>query len=470
MLTDNLSQLPFEHRVDTLVLNAVDCDTKGFAELLISLPGVFPSALLASLRRLHRSRMIGSRHFAMLEQDAKTRRDVHTYDRVLPPPHPLNYEWRFTNESALNILNVACRSTEPNGKILLYGTPGVARASLGSGIPRSVTFLGEDNEISRILHAENERLGSHLDIQLCGSRLLLNEADAVIIDPPWYQEYIASMLTSAAIACKVGGKIHFSLAPVGTSRSVYDQRSDVIKLAHSLGLELSKIEAGALRYETPFFEANAIAASGLAPVAEWRSADLVTFTKVAHIDLPSDTKSLNPNGWQEVTLGRMRLFVRNDPSCDSDGPFRLGQLVPGEVLPSVSRKDPRRHNANMWTSGNRIFKASDPTRLLRATNMDLSSLIIDGRSSKFPNSELDELLRIKYVLSSISQREAEEETSLFDEKSHCPETSIMRRSFTASKTTKFGRAMSTTSSKGISMLPSISPYSPSHTCQTSSMG
>lgn len=470
MLMENLSKLPFEHRVDTLVLSALESNTKGFPELLTSLPGVFPSALLASLRRLHRSEIIGSQHFAMLEHDAKRRRDVHTYCRVLPPPHPLNYEWRFTNESALNILNVACQSTSPNGKILLYGTPGVARASLRSGIPQAVTFLGEDNEVSRILHAENEKRGSHLDFQLCGSRLLCNEADAVIIDPPWYQEYIASMLTSAAFACKVGGKIHFSLAPVGTSRSVYDQRADVIRLAKSLGLELSKIEAGALRYETPFFEANALAASGLAPVAEWRSADLVTFTKVAHVDLLCDTNSLNPDSWQEVTIGRMRLFVKNDAGSDTTGPFRLGQLVPGEVLPSVSRKDPRRRDANVWTSGNRIFKASDPTRILRAVNMDLSSLIIDGRSSKLPKNELDELLRIKYVLSSISQREAEEETSLFDEKSHCPETSTMRRSFTALRTTKFGRAMSTTSSKGIFMRPSTLPYSPSHTCQTSSMG
>lgn len=470
MLMDRLSQLPFEHRVDALVSSALESNITGFPELLTNLPGIFPSALLASLRRLRRSAVIGAQHFLMLEHEAKTRRDVHTYDQSLPPPHPLNYEWRFTRESAQFLLNVACRSTSPGGTVLLFGTPGVARASLRSGIPQSITFLGEDNEVSSILRTENEKLGSPLDILLCGDRLPCNDADAVIIDPPWYQEYISAMLTSAAVACKVGGKVYFSLAPIGTSRSVYAQRAEVIRLALSLGLQLERIEAGALRYETPFFEANALSACGLSPVAEWRNADLVAFTKVAHVDVPSDTNCLNTDGWQEVNVGRMRLFIRNNHDCDIAYPFRLQPLVPGEVLPSVSRRDPRRHDANIWTSGNRIFKTNDPSRMLRAVNMDLPSLIYDGRSSKFSKNELDELLRIKYVLSSISQREAEEEAGLFDEKSHCPETLTMRRSFTASRTTKFGRATSITSSKGIFTRPFTLPYSPSHTCQTSSMG
>src|SRR5207248_3620298 len=33
----------------------------------------------------------------------------------------------------------------------------------------------------------------------------------------------------------------------------------------------------------------------------------------------------------------------------------LRSLVPGDILPTVSRRDPRRKNATVWTSGNRIF-------------------------------------------------------------------------------------------------------------------
>ena len=34
---------------------------------------------------------------------------------------------------------------------------------------------------------------------------------------------------------------------------------------------------------------------------------------------------------------------------------RLKSLVPGDILPTVSRRDPRRQQVDVWTSGNRVF-------------------------------------------------------------------------------------------------------------------
>jgi hypothetical protein len=40
-------------------------------------------------------------------------------------------------------------------------------------------------------------------------------------------------------------------------------------------------------------------------------------------------------------------------------------LVEGDILPSVSRRDLRRSQARLWTSGNRVFGCAAPSLLLR---------------------------------------------------------------------------------------------------------
>jgi dihydroorotase-like cyclic amidohydrolase len=42
----------------------------------------------------------------------------------------------------------------------------------------------------------------------------------------------------------------------------------------------------------------------------------------------------------------------------------LRSIVPGDILPSVSRRDPRRANADVWTSGNRIFACGGTSTLV----------------------------------------------------------------------------------------------------------
>lgn len=55
-------------------------------------------------------------------------------------------------------------------------------------------------------------------------------------------------------------------------------------------------------------------------------------------------------------------FRIKDGGADADG---LGDpsllpVVPSDILPSVSRCDPRRSAVDVWTSGNRIFRCQNP--------------------------------------------------------------------------------------------------------------
>lgn len=472
IINDNLSLLPFEHRVDVLVLDSIAREMSGFHELLRSLPGIFPSAVLASIRRLSKSHKITNQLRTAFEQEAKNRIESHSYDKSLPPPHPLNFEWRFTRDTALNLLQIAISDSRPGEDILLFGTPGVARVSLRAGVPNPLTFHGEDNAVTDILKHESRKANSQLRISTCGEELENNFADAVVIDPPWYQDYNLGMLKSASNACKLGGKIHLAMAPIGTNRSVFQQREIVLKLASELGLKLEVVRTNYLQYETPYFEANAMRAAGLAPIPVWRNADLATFSKTAvgsHTNTPSCVSS---SDWEEVTIGRMRLFVNTKTRRENQtfNPFQ--RVHEGDVLPSVSRHDPRRKSANVWTSGNRIFNSTCPDLIIWAARIELAELDQSplGRSTGPSQIEIDELLRIKYVLSCIAQREADEEASLFKEIQDCTGTLITPRSSSVSNITKLGGVMSTTSNTVPITQPSISPFSQSHTCRTSSMG
>jgi hypothetical protein len=44
----------------------------------------------------------------------------------------------------------------------------------------------------------------------------------------------------------------------------------------------------------------------------------------------------------------------------------LDQAVPGGVLPAVSRRDPRLRGVSIWTSGNRVYRSSCPSRIKAA--------------------------------------------------------------------------------------------------------
>ena len=67
----------------------------------------------------------------------------------------------------------------------------------------------------------------------------------------------------------------------------------------------------------------------------------------------------------------MRIRI-SEPDEGSDP--SLVQLVVGDVLPTVSRRDPRRSSARLWTSGNRIFGCAAPHALARLLELPPSEL------------------------------------------------------------------------------------------------
>lgn len=360
-----LSHTDFDVRVDAWTVAAIREGAKSFAALLRRLPGVYPTELLASVDRLVTQGALDAMSAAAIRQQSEVKGGRPAEGRsLLPLPHPLDFEWRFTSESSRVLLDQAAALTLPGDDLLLFGTPGLAAEALTLPIGRRLTLLAEANSVTDRLLALNRATGSPLDIAFCGAGLPRESANAVLLDPPWYPDFVRPMLAAAAHACRPGGAVLISLPPDGARPSAAADRQAAIALGARLGLSLQKHRPLSIRYETPFFECNALAATGIATPPQWRRGDLMIFRKTGVPGRPP-AASGHTRGWTELAIGRMRLFIRTRTGIH-DGNRGLISIVDGDILPTVSRRDPRRRLADVWTSGNRIFSTDNPQLVLEA--------------------------------------------------------------------------------------------------------
>ena len=154
-----------------------------------------------------------------------------------------------------------------------------------------------------------------------------------------------------------------SRAPEGTRPGILAERDDALAWARHLGLEIENEEAMALGYVSPPFERNALRVAGLSGLpTEWRRSDLVTF-RLKEVHRRSRPKPFVDVRWPEVSLGQVRVRVRRSAVDVGVDPV-LRTVVSGDVLDSVSSRDPRRENVSLWTSGNRVYGTNAPTALL----------------------------------------------------------------------------------------------------------
>ena len=432
------SKIPFERRVDQWLREQLIGNSANFHKAINNLPGVYPTAALASLKRLYNEGYVPSETYKTLEFQATKQQNTFEINPVFPLPHPINFEWRFTKQSSLNVLNIiqAYRGDD-DLPIMYFGTPGVAFEALRQRNVEPAIFIGEDNAVTELLAKRNDERNQPMQIQRCGDQLKPGCASTVVMDPPWYMDFIKPMLVAATQTLRMNGFIQFSMPPVGTGRSAYTQRQQIFEIADNLGLDVVKVRRAFLRYETPFFEANALRASGLSAYPDWRCGDLVTFVKRRANTICIDTRSLNAPVWREAVIGRMRLYIAQ---ASNTGEASLQSIVQNDILPSVSRKHPLRSKANVWTSGNRMFYSDNTDLLFLAatiTSTDINTFPFKDTYKLFPE-KFDELLRVRYKLHQLSIREAREEEFLRLGGSECGINSILPTLLTTSNTTSIG--------------------------------
>ena len=404
----------FWERIDALVCREAQRYGASFSDLMLRLPAIYPTEVVAALDRLVKAGRLPPHLGEQFQRQARhLLPPVGEARSLLPVPHPLDYEWRFTSDTARALLDRATNLTPNGGDILLFGTPGVAAEALTLPTARRLAFLAEDNAVTRRVICLNDATGAPLTIRFCSAGLPQDSADAVLLDPPWYMDFIRPMLAAAATACRSGGVVLLSIPPAATRPSAEADRAATLTFALRLGLELIGDEPLSLSYDTPFFETNALAAASLHPPAGWRRGDLLNFRKTRSASRPAPATSRRRE-WVEVPVGRMRLFIKG-VAADTGGSLGLIPIVSGDVLASVSRRDPRRRMATVWTSGNRIFRTDNPRLVLEAALSHGSAAKGAGVQPALWGSvpEREALERVGELISRLAERETWEERGAF---------------------------------------------------------
>lgn len=347
----------FTDLVDIWVLDAIASGITAFDQVVTSLPGVYPSLVLKSLQRLASTRLISKEILTKAERYVGQRqhRLANSYHSVtLPIPHPLDYDWRFSDSSVEHLLDECLLLSHSDDTVALLGAPSVLRLAIERKYPRQMILL-DVNPLIADCFAKAVSSAQVVQCDIGKDQLPDVLSSVVIVDPPWYEESMEAFLWAAGHLCTLGGHVLVSIPPSGTRPGIDQEWANFLHWAQKIGLTLIRVESGVLPYISPPFERNALRTEGLhtAPT-QWRRGNLAVFSHTHHTTTERPMVPPRDGKWVEEVLLGVRVRIRHSGEQGFKDPSLLS-VVPGNVLPSVSRRDGRRGFADIWTSGNRIF-------------------------------------------------------------------------------------------------------------------
>lgn len=344
------------------------------AELLESLPSVYPAAVV---RAIGTARGVKTKS-RQSECSNRAKRQRHIFDsfgreHYVPPPHPLDADWRFTSRTADSLLQKVATFSSPTSLSIALGTPSILEAKNRAGL-NSRMILIDANSLAVQACPQRLHKGDVLQCNVLVDPLPSVAADAIVVDPPWYYDEMAAFLWAARYMCRVGGRVLLSTPKVGTRPAILSELERLRSWSHSLGFVIEGFEPDLIEYESPFFEWNALRAEGVSDYPHnWRRADLLVL-RALHRSSVCRPRCSSHRKWQEVIIGEMRLRILEGTQNSFRDPS-LRSLAINDSPVSVSRRDSRKRDAKVWTSGNRVFDCSGPRVLLwiaRALEMQQS--------------------------------------------------------------------------------------------------
>jgi hypothetical protein len=347
-----------------------------WAALLDALPSVYPGIVRDSAMELGIWNNV--QHSKARIQLTRSKAQELWQQRKLSTPHALDGCWWFTDETQGTLSDWARRLSSDGDLVALFGAPTLFHYMQGEMTDRE--FVLVDRVIGTNCASEQGVEADLLHLRPTLSR----SATVAVVDPPWYVPETRAFLSAARANSAPTAKILLSVPPVGTRPDVALEWKELLAWCGGIGLRLIEYLPLSLRYLSPPFEANALRAAGVpsCPV-DWRRGDLAVFEC---FDAPASSwPTVQPipyASWRDVEIGRVCLRVKLGQKFKQTSPI-LEEIVPGDVLPSVSRRDERLGGVALWTSGNRVFGSGAPAML----GQILDDLVADRRLGEVARSE-----------------------------------------------------------------------------------
>ena len=370
-----------------------------FSDLAEKVEGAWPLETLSILRLLTKrgevssafleALMAGNTSADPLRSPTQLRLDI------LPEPHPLNFDWRFT-PGTQDFLMKTIESFN-HDFVALLGTPTLLRPLLARKF--RTRLFDQNASLREILEAEERK--SFQEADLTQPLKNANVFTVAAADPPWYSEYYEAFVYRLSDLLIPGGSALLSVLPRLTRPGAAEDRVNIVSVAYDAGLDLVDVIPDSLAYTTPPFEAEALKVEDLVLPA-WRRSDLYIFEKAARpvqmqqrISMPESTVR---QGWRTFTFNKTSIAVRCEAAAAAAFSFQ-GVSASGRLtIDSVSRRSSSRRYANIWSSRNHV---------LHATRTDCVCRLLELLTAGIKSPEALDLIEQEFMLDRSSMREIE---------------------------------------------------------------
>jgi putative N6-adenine methyltransferase len=264
---------------------------------------------------------------------------------------PVDAQWYFDLASVERIVSHIPLDA---GSVVALGAPTVAAAVASERPPCEVTLV--DISPRFMAHDAPGWVGG-LGIDFVTHNLDekpytgVEDADVVVMDPPWYIENYRAWLHSAVATCRKDGLIAVVLPQLLTNRRSLPERREIMGHLRTIGPV--SVMYGALRYVTPSFELPILASEGLGFLHRWRRADLA-LVQARKRELPCVFPSLTDIEWRRRVVSN--LVVRSYGESERGSPVPVigpPQGGHGYLLAGVGRNYLWSSDANLVTSRGR---------------------------------------------------------------------------------------------------------------------
>lgn len=322
--------------------------------------GAYPAFVVSCLRELHNGAESVKLPGLSLNGAANIEQEISVLDSL--EGNPVLCSWYFTAATCRRIEQLRDWSKL---RLAFLGTPRLYDwfSTHDLGNERLLLDLDEVvvDKLSPLTHQEDSVL--RYDVAANLPTEYHGRFDYVFFDPPWYPNDYRLWLSRAHLLAPNGGVL-FSLFPELTRPDAGNERQSVLDFVRRHASE-STLISSFLDYEVPSYELAQLKACGLQSIQPWRVADLIVskLTAASPIEFPPESSDCSSK-WVEVDIGLIRFFVGPATGAPRQSRLLTAPSNGSRLLPSPSRREPSRKEANVLSSRGHGLITSCPEELL----------------------------------------------------------------------------------------------------------